>query len=248
MVIPGRASEHLAAIAAEHGCGWSSASRKRAARQHDLQHGAVLLAAGELAGRHRKLVPTGSERTVWGMGDGSTLRVIDTGLARIGGLICWENYMPLARFHLYAQGVQVWLAPTLASGDGWIATMRHIARENRMFVVGVNPVLHADQVPAGFPGRDRLIPAGYLDDNGPWLEEGNTVVVAPSGTCRRVGSPARGNPDRRPHLRDVTARAGTWIPPATTTARTCSASSSTPRRGPRSSRRTYHGNQRANGV
>ncbi len=116
------------------------------------------------------------------MGDGSTLRVIDTGLARVGGLICWENYMPLARFHLYAQGVQVWLAPTLASGDGWIATMRHIARENRMFVVGVNPVLHADQVPAGFPGRDRLIPASYLDDNGPWLEEGNTVVVAPSGT------------------------------------------------------------------
>ena len=90
--------------------------------------------------------------------------------------------MPLARFHLYAQGVRVWLAPTLASGDGWIATMRHIARENRMFVVGVSPVLHADQVPAGFPGRDRLIPAGYLDDNGPWLEEGNTVVVAPSGT------------------------------------------------------------------
>ncbi len=74
------------------------------------------------------------------------------------------------------------LAPTLASGDGWIATMRHIARENRMFVVGVNPVLHADQVPAGFPGRDRLIPARYLDGNGPWLEEGNTVVVAPSGT------------------------------------------------------------------
>ncbi len=89
--------------------------------------------------------------------------------------------MPLARFHLYAQGVQVWLAPALASGDGWIATMRHIARENRMFVVGVNPVLHADQVPAGFPGRDRLIPARYLDDNGPWLEEGSTVVV-PSGT------------------------------------------------------------------
>jgi nitrilase len=116
------------------------------------------------------------------MGDGSTLPVVDAGQARIGGLICWENYMPLARFHLYAQGIDVWLAPTLASGDGWIATMRHLARENRMFVVGVNPVLHADQVPAGFPARDRLLAPGYLEQNGPWLEEGNTVVVAPDGS------------------------------------------------------------------
>jgi nitrilase len=137
---------------------------------------------GALAGRHRKLMPTGAERTVWGMGDGSTLAVVDAGRARIGGLICWENYMPLARFHLYAQGVDVWLAPTLAQGDGWIATMRHLARENRMFVVGVNPVLHADQVPAGFPARDRLLAPGYLEQNGPWLDEGTTVLVAPDGS------------------------------------------------------------------
>ena len=126
-------------------------------------------------------MPTGAERTVWGMGDGSTLRVVDTGQGRIGGLTCWENYMPLARFHLYAQGLDLWIAPTLAIGDGWIATMQHIARENRMFVVGVNPVLHADQIPADFPGRDRLIPPGYLEAQGPWLEEGNTVAVAPDG-------------------------------------------------------------------
>ena len=107
--------------------------------------------------------------------------VVDAGQARIGGLICWENYMPLARFHLYAQGVDLWIAPTLAVGDGWIATMRHLARENRMFVVAVNPVLHADQVPAGFPARDRLLVPGYLEENGPWLEEGNTVIVAPDG-------------------------------------------------------------------
>jgi nitrilase len=183
VVIPGRASEHLAEIAAEHRVWLVIGVQEREPHGSTIYNTVLYFSPlGELAGRHRKLVPTGSERTVWGMGDGSTLRVIDTGVARIGGLICWENYMPLARFHLYAQGVQVWLAPTLASGDGWIATMRHIARENRMFVVGVNPVLHADQVPAGFPGRDRLIPAGYLDDNGPWLEEGNTVVVAPSGT------------------------------------------------------------------
>jgi nitrilase len=137
---------------------------------------------GQLAGRHRKLVPTGSERTVWGMGDGSTLEVVETPLGRIGGLICWENYMPLARFHLYAQGVDVWVAPTLAMGDAWVATMRHLARENRMYVVGVNPVLHVDQVRADFPDREKLIPAAYVDEHGPWLEPGNTVIVAPDGT------------------------------------------------------------------
>ena len=71
---------------------------------------------GRLLNKHRKLMPTGSERTVWGMGDGSTLDVVPTDLGRLGGLICWENYMPLARFHLYAQGVEVWVAPTLAHG------------------------------------------------------------------------------------------------------------------------------------
>jgi len=115
------------------------------------------------------------------MGDGSTLRVVDTPFGRVGGLICWENYMPLARFHMYAQGVDLWIAPTLAIGDGWIATLQHLARENRMFVAGVNPVLHADQIPAGFPHRDRLVPPGYLEDNGPWLEPGNTVIIAPTG-------------------------------------------------------------------
>jgi nitrilase len=115
------------------------------------------------------------------MGDGSTLRVVETEHGRIGGLICWENYMPLARFHLYAQGVDVWLAPTLAQGDGWIATMQHLARENRMYVVGVNPVLHIDQVPSGFPDRDRLLPDEFVDQNGPWVEPGNTVIVGPNG-------------------------------------------------------------------
>lgn len=124
---------------------------------------------------------TGAERTVWGMGDGSTLRVVPTPFARVGGLICWENYMPLARFHLYAQGIDIWVAPTLAVGDGWIATLRHIARENTMFVVGVNPVLHAEQVPTAFPDRDRLVSDAYRQEHGDWLEPGNTVIVGPTG-------------------------------------------------------------------
>jgi nitrilase len=141
---------------------------------------------GTLLGKHRKLVPTGSERTVWGMGDGSTLPVIDTGFGRLSGLTCWENYMPLARFHLYAQGVDIWTAPTLARGDAWIATMRHIAREGRCFVVGVNPCLHVDQIPAGFPHRDRL---WNRERNGEWVEPGNSVIIDPSGEV--LAGPAR---------------------------------------------------------
>jgi nitrilase len=90
--------------------------------------------------------------------------------------------MPLARFHLYAQGVDIWLAPTFAQGDGWIATLRHIARENAMFVIGVNTVLHADQVPADFPDRDKLLPADFRTEHGDWVEPGNTVIIDPSGT------------------------------------------------------------------
>jgi nitrilase len=183
VVIGDPASDRLAAIAAEHGVWLVVGVDEREAHGATIYNTVLYFAPdGELAGRHRKLMPTGAERTVWGMGDGSTLAVVDAGQARIGGLICWENYMPLARFHLYAQGVDVWLAPTLAQGDGWIATMRHLARENRMFVVGVNPVLHAGQVPAGFPARDRLLAPDYLEQNGPWLEAGNTVLVAPDGS------------------------------------------------------------------
>ena len=147
---------------------------------------------GRLLEKHRKLMPTGSERTVWGMGDGSTLNVVPTDLGRLGGLICWENYMPLARFHLYAQGVQVWVAPTLAQGDGWIATMRHIAREGRVWVVGVNPCVHVDQIPADFPDRDRVwrVPdEGEPDDEAQWVEPGNSVICNPNGEI--VAGPLR---------------------------------------------------------
>lgn len=142
---------------------------------------------GTLLGKHRKLVPTGSERTVWGMGDGSTLPVIDTPYGRVSGLTCWENYMPLARFYLYAQGVDIWTAPTLAGGDAWIATMCHIAREGRCYVIGVNPCVHMDQLPAGFPHRERVWRAENNDN--PWVEHGNSVIVDPNGAV--LAGPAR---------------------------------------------------------
>ncbi len=97
--------------------------------------------------------------------------------------------MPLARFHLYALGVDIWVAPTLAGGDAWVATMRHLARENRMDVVGVNPVLHADRVRADFPHRDRPLPDAYVADCNSWVEPGNTVIVGSDGGV--VAGPVR---------------------------------------------------------
>ena len=183
VVVPSPAADRLAAIAERHGVWLVVGVQEREPTGSTIFNTLLYFSPdGRLVDRHRKLVPTGSERTVWGSGDGSTLRVVDTPHGRIGGLICWENYMPLARFHLYAQGVDVWLAPTLAQGDGWVASMRHLARENRMYVVGVNPVLHVDQIPADFPDRDRLVPAAWLEERGPWIEPGNTVIVDPNGS------------------------------------------------------------------
>ena len=182
VVIPSPAADRLAAIAETHGV-WLVVGVSEREQTGSTIYNTVLYYSpeGELVERHRKLVPTGSERTVWGRGDGSTLGVVQTPFARIGGLICWENYMPLARFHMYAQGVDVWLAPTLAQGSGWVASMQHLARENRMYVIGVNPTLHVDQIPADFPDREGLISAEWLQDHGPWIEPGNTVIVAPNG-------------------------------------------------------------------
>jgi nitrilase len=131
---------------------------------------------GTLAGRHRKLMPTGPERLVWGMGDGSTLTVMDTPFGRLGGLICWENYMPLARAALYGQGIDIYLAPTWDNAEVWLATVRHIAKEGRVFVVAVNSCIRGADVPADVPGRQDLY--GGEDD---WMSKGNTVIVDPDG-------------------------------------------------------------------
>jgi nitrilase len=131
--------------------------------------------AGEIVGRHRKLMPTGGERTVWGMGDGSTLGVVPTPFGVLGGLICWENYMPLARTAMYAQGVDIYLAPTWDNSDSWVATLRHIAKEGSCYVVGVAPLLRASDVPADLRGST------YTDDSDDWMSRGYATIVAPGG-------------------------------------------------------------------
>jgi nitrilase len=131
---------------------------------------------GALLGKHRKLVATGGERLAWGMGDGSTLPVFDTPFGRLGGLICWENYMPLARAAMYEQGVDILLAPTWDNSDVWVASMRHIAKEGRCYVLGITSCLRGSDVPADFPGRDEIY--GGDDD---WMSRGNSVIVDPYG-------------------------------------------------------------------
>ena len=130
---------------------------------------------GRLLGKHRKLKPTAAERLVWGEGDGSTLTVIDTPYGKVGGLICWENYMPLARMAMYAKGVSIYLAPTADSRDEWQATMRHIALEGRCYVLGCNQYVTRDMYPADLPGLEDL-------ENQPQVMcRGGSVIVSPLG-------------------------------------------------------------------
>jgi nitrilase len=164
----------------------------------------VIGADGSIRNRHRKLMPTNPERMVHGFGDGSGLRVVDTPAGRVGTLICWENYMPLARYALYEQGVEIYVAPTYDSGDGWISTMRHIALEGRCWVVGSGTVLRSQDIPEAFPGRAQLFP-----DPQEWVNDGDSVVVDPAGKLvagpfrRELGilyaeiDPARVGPARR---------------------------------------------------
>jgi nitrilase len=131
---------------------------------------------GELAGRHRKLVPTGAERLVWANGYDDVLTTVDIGNVRVGALICWENYMPLARVAMYERGVDVLLAPTWDNSDEWVPTLRHIAKEGQLFVVGVTAYLRGCDVPRDLPDADEMY--GGEDD---LMSRGNTSIVAPGG-------------------------------------------------------------------
>jgi nitrilase len=130
---------------------------------------------GSLLGKHRKLKPTGAERLIWGEGDGTTLTVVDTEFGKVGGLICWENYMPLARMAMYQKGVQIYLAPTADARDTWQATLRHIACEGRCFVLGCNQFITKDHYPEDLPGLDDLA------DQPEVMCRGGSAIIGPMG-------------------------------------------------------------------
>lgn len=131
---------------------------------------------GTLLNKHRKLMPTNPERMVWGFGDATGLRVVDSPVGRIGTLLCWENYMPLARTAIYAQGVELYIAPTYDSGDNWFGTLQHIAREGGCWVIGCGNLMKGSDIPEDFPEKDTLYP-----DVEEWVNPGDSVVIAPGG-------------------------------------------------------------------
>lgn len=139
---------------------------------------------GALQNVHRKLVPTTAERMIWGRGDASGLNVVDTPVGKVGGLICWENYMPLSRFALYAQGIELYLAPTWDNGDAWLGTMSHIARESGCYVASCSTPYKGADIPDDFPYKKDIFP-----DNSTWFNNGDAVLIDPFGEI--VSGPMR---------------------------------------------------------
>ena len=176
VAVPGPAADRIGAAARANGVwivtGVSEVDPERPATLYNslLYHGPD----GALVAKHRKLVPTNHERLVWGQGDGEGLRAFATPLGRLGGLICWENYMPLARFALYESGVEIYVASTADDGDAWQATLVHIARESRAFVVSPSHFQRASAYPADFPLRDLIEDAGTIG-------RGGSAIVGPDG-------------------------------------------------------------------
>ena len=173
--VPGPATEALAAAAREASAYLSIGVNER---DGGTLYNTLLYFTpdGSMLGKHRKLMPTGAERLVWGQGDGSGLLVFDTVFGRLGGLTCWENYMPLARAALYAQGIDVYLAPTWDNSDMWVPTLRHIAKEGRIYVIGVTSCLRGSDVPRDLPGSEEM----YRGEHD-WMARGNTTICGPEG-------------------------------------------------------------------
>jgi nitrilase len=164
--VPGPDADRLAEIAGEHGVwlvvGVNELDPGRPGTLYNSLH-------------HRKLVPTNHERLVWGPGDGRGLRAIETPLGRMGGLICWENYMPLARFSLYESGIEIYVASTADDGDAWQATLQHIALESRAFVIAPCHFQRAGSYPDDFPLRSLL-------EGRDLLGRGGSAILAPDGS------------------------------------------------------------------
>jgi len=141
-------------------------------------------ADGTLLGRHRKLVPTAGERLVHAQGDASGLQVYPATIGRLAGLICWENYMPLARYALYARGVQLYAAPTWDRGEPWLSTLRHIAKEGRVYVIGSCSAMRKGDIPDRFGFKGRFL--GGVEE---WLNPGDSAIVSPDG--KMIAGPVR---------------------------------------------------------
>ena len=169
--VPGPDTERLGAIAREHSIRLAVGVNERAG---GTLYNALLVFGpdGTLDIHHRKLMPTNHERLVWGLGDGGGLEAVHTEIGRVGGLICWENFMPLARFSLYQSGIEIYLAPTAEDEETWQISIRHIARESRSFVLSCCVFQRASSYPDDV----------QLADGDELLGRGGSAILAPDGS------------------------------------------------------------------
>ena len=174
--VPGPAADRLGEIAREHGVWLVTGVTEIDPERPGTLYNTLLYhdPEGTLALHHRKLVPTNHERLVWGQGDGRGLRAIETGFGRLGGLICWENYMPLARFSLYESGVELYVASTADDADEWQATLVHIARESRAFVIAPSHFQRTAAYPEDFPLLEELAEIEIIG-------RGGSAILGPDG-------------------------------------------------------------------
>jgi len=176
VAVPGPAESRIGEVAREHGVLVATGVTETDVETNGTLYNTLLVhdEHGSLVLKHRKLVPTNHERLVWGQGDGAGLRAVQTSSGRIGGLICWENYMPLARFALYESGIEIYLAPTADDGETWQHTLVHIARESRAFVVSPAHFQRASAYPAEFPLADELQGEDVIG-------RGGSAILGPDG-------------------------------------------------------------------
>jgi nitrilase len=171
IAIPGPDSDRIGEIARTNGV-WLAVGANELERGTIYNALLIYSPEGELAIHHRKLMPTNHERLVWGLGDGKGLETVATDFGAVGGLICWENLMPLARFALYQAGVEVYLAPTADDSEDWHESMRHIARESRSFVLSCCVFQRASSFPEDVP----------LAEGGELVGRGGSAILAPDGS------------------------------------------------------------------
>jgi nitrilase len=179
ITLPGDAISRVANAAARaHTCVAIGASERNSESSGSSLFNTLVMidADGRIRGRHRKLVPTAGERLVWAQGDGSDLEVYDLPFGRVGGLICWENYMPLARYALASWGEQIHLAPTWDRGEPWTSSMRHIAKESRCFVISSCQALHMNDIPDTWSFK-----RAYLGGVEEWINPGLSLIADPDG-------------------------------------------------------------------
>lgn len=176
--IPGEATERLCGAARKAGVTVVIGVHERNSEASEASVYNTLLFIdkdGTILGKRRKLMPTGAERMVWGQGDGATFRSFDSSIGRLGGLICWENYMPLARQAMFDMGIQILASPTWDKSDSWLLSMRHIAREGGVFVISCCMALRCGDVPEELGFRS------FYPADREWINVGNSCVISPKG-------------------------------------------------------------------